>query len=233
MWSGTLKDSLLIETIVQDIEKSKNLEVLNYCFEDSMKAIKKRYPDFDEKDVTGLLNVAIGLYNYQNREKVELVITAPSGFGLKARNTGMVIYDMISNAKESITITGYSISDYVSDLIDLIIDKSRKGVYVNLYLNEYENKKDQLQKLFIFNNRYIKIYNYNKNEKDRMASLHAKVIVADRRYAFISSSNLSYHGFESNIELGVMLDSPKKSSEIEEMLKKLVTWKVFSRISIG
>ncbi len=36
-----------------------------------------------------------------------------------------------------------------------------------------------------------------------MTKLHAKVIIADGRDALITSANLTYHGYEANIEIGV------------------------------
>ena len=63
-----------------------------------------------------------------------------------------------------------------------------------------------------------------------MAALHAKVIVIDSYKTLISSSNLSYHGIEGNIEMGTVIESFKKAELVEGMLKELKRQKVFEKI---
>ena len=75
----------------------------------------------------------------------------------------------------------------------------------------------------------MSIYDYNKGD-DKMAALHAKIVVVDGRKTFISSSNLSYHGLEGNVEMGVVIDSVRKASNVEELFKQLRTQKVFKKL---
>ena len=63
-----------------------------------------------------------------------------------------------------------------------------------------------------------------------MAALHAKVLVIDRKVSLVSSANLSYHGMQGNIEMGILLQSQEKARKIEALLKELKKMKVFSRI---
>lgn len=148
---------------------------------------------------------------------------------MKALKTSIVIQELINSAGKSITLTGYSISDYFSDLLGVLVEKSRKGVYINLYVNDFNSKKEQLDKLEIYKGRYMNIFDYNKGE-DKMAALHAKKIVVDGCKTFISSSNLSYHGLKGNIEMGVVIDSIKKAYNVEELFKELRIQKVFRKL---
>lgn len=212
MWNGSISEALLIETIVSDIEKINDTLDFNLNFKESLIEINKRFPNLSVEEANRLLQVAIGLYNYKNTEKVEIVITAPNSFKLNARKTSAIIKELIFSAEKSITLTGYSISDYAIELFDEIVNKSRQGIYVNFYLNDFENKKEHLDKLLLYKSRYLNIYDYNKNTKDKMAALHAKVIVIDSYKTFISSSNLSYHGIEGNIEMGTVISLLKKQN---------------------
>ncbi|OOP72850.1 phospholipase D-like domain-containing protein [Clostridium beijerinckii] len=230
MWNGSISEALLIETIVSDIEKINDTLDFNLNFKESLIEINKRFPNLSVEEANRLLQVAIGLYNYKNTEKVEIVITAPNSFKLNARKTSAIIKELIFSAEKSITLTGYSISDYAIELFDEIVNKSRQGIYVNFYLNDFENKKEHLDKLLLYKSRYLNIYDYNKNTKDKMAALHAKVVVIDSYKTFISSSNLSYHGIEGNIEMGTVIESFKKAELVEEMLKELKRQKVFEKI---
>ncbi|MFT8314997.1 MAG: phospholipase D-like domain-containing protein [Clostridium sp.] len=230
MWNGSISDALLVETIVSDIEKFKTNTDLVSNFQESLLEIHKKFPNLSIEEANRLLQIAIGLYNYKKTEKIEIVITAPNSFKLHARKTSSVMKELIYSAEKSITLTGYSISDYAMELFNEIINKSQRGIYVNLYLNDFENKKEQLDKLLLYKSRYLNIYDYNKNSNDKMAALHAKVIVIDSYRTLISSSNLSYHGIEGNIEMGVVIESLKKSGEVEQILKELRKQRVFEKI---
>lgn len=221
--------AIIVETLVSEVERFGGELFDPQVFKQSFRSIKEKFPALTDEETFDLIQMAISLYNYRVTEKVELVITAPNSFKLKALKTSVVIKELINGAQKSITLTGYSISDYFCDLLDVLVEKSRKGIYINLYVNDFNSKKEQLDKLEIYKGRYMSIYDYNKGD-DKMAALHAKIVVVDGRKTFISSSNLSYHGLEGNVEMGVVIDSVRKASNVEELFKQLRTQKVFKKL---
>jgi phosphatidylserine/phosphatidylglycerophosphate/cardiolipin synthase-like enzyme len=38
---------------------------------------------------------------------------------------------------------------------------------------------------------------------DEKSAVHAKLLIADRNDALVTSANLTYHGFERNLEMGI------------------------------
>ena len=56
---------------------------------------------------------------------------------------------------------------------------------------------------------------------DPMSALHAKVVVFDDRYLFISSANLTLHGLHRNLELGVLLEGPI-AADMSGLLKEWI-----------
>jgi phosphatidylserine/phosphatidylglycerophosphate/cardiolipin synthase-like enzyme len=50
--------------------------------------------------------------------------------------------------------------------------------------------------------------------------IHAKVIVVDRKYAFVGSENLSTNSLDNNREVGIILSSP----EIIDKLREVFFW---------
>ena len=62
---------------------------------------------------------------------------------------------------------------------------------------------------------------YQKQEDDKMAALHAKLIVSDVKKSLVSSANLSYHGMQGNIEMGFLIESHDKAKQIEEVMKEM------------
>jgi len=228
---------LVVSKLREDIERfnamdqgeNTDLAFMN-IFKGSISYLKKLFPGLNEIDTIRLLELAIGLYNSKKSEKVEIVLTAPNSFRLKARKTYAVMDEIIKNAKKSIMLTGYSISEYVDDKLELLIQKSKTGVYVNLFVNDIKHKEEQLQKILMYRGKFLNIYNYCGKTDDKMAALHAKVIVTDKQKALITSSNLSYHGIEGNIEMGVLIESENKCKDIEEIFFCLLRQKVFEKV---
>ncbi len=228
MWNRSIGIDLLVETIVNEFEQESLLRT-GGGFSASIQEIKKRFSNCSDKEILDILQLACSMYTYKQGEKSELVITAPNSFKVKARKTKVVVEEMISSAKKSITLTGYSISDYFAEMLDVIIRKSTQGVYVTLYINDIEKQKEQIDRVIFYAGKFIKIYNYNKQNDDNMAALHAKLIVIDGKETLISSANLSYHGMQGNIEMGILIESVKKAKEVEELLKSLRMLKVFEK----
>ena len=136
---------------------------------------------------------------------------------------------MIRRASSSILITGYSLSDYFNDLVDEIIQKSKRGVFVKFFVNDIEHQTG-FDRVLRYKGRFLKVYNYPKQQDDKMAALHAKVISSDQKETLITSANLSYHGQEGNIEMGVHIVSEDIAKQIDGVLKTLLFKKVFAEV---
>jgi phosphatidylserine/phosphatidylglycerophosphate/cardiolipin synthase-like enzyme len=149
---------------------------------------------------------------------------------VKASRTKDVLLKLLENTEKSLTITGYAISDYFADMLDVIIRKSQQGVYVRLYVNDVEKQKDALERLMAYRSRFLQVYEYRKQEDDRMAALHAKLLVSDVKNSLISSANLSYHGMQGNVEMGFLVKSHDKAKQIEEVMKEMVRMKVVQKL---
>lgn len=226
MWDTDINIDFIIETVIDDFEKCLKRPD-NPSFERSMQELRRRFPDMGEKGLTDIISLVCTAYSRNTGDKCELVITAPTSFRLRARRTEDVVAQLIMQACRSITITGYSISDYFDGMLDSMIQKSTTGVYVNLYVNDVEKHGEQLQRAKSYRGQYLRLYEYNRAEADRMAALHAKIIVVDGVSSLVSSANLSYHGMQGNVEMGILIQSADKAGTIEELLKELRRMKVF------
>ena len=136
---------------------------------------------------------------------------------------------MIRSASASILITGYSLSDYFSDLVDEIILKSQRGVFVKLFVNDIEHQTG-FDRVLRYKGRFLRVYNYPRQADDKMAALHAKVISVDKKETLITSANLSYHGQEGNLELGTYIESPAIARQIDDVFTQLIFRKVFDEV---
>lgn len=196
--------------------------------DESIRVIKKWFPSVTDKEARDIYALVAGAMNVPAKENASLVLTAPVAFCFKTKTTKNTVESLLEGASKSILMTGYSLSDYFRDMVDLIIDKSQKGVFVKFYVNHIE-KQGAFDKLCRYKGRFLKLYNYPKAE-DVMAALHAKVISVDGERTLITSANLSYHGQQGNIELGTVIDSKTIAKQVDDVFTRLVFNKVFVEV---
>lgn len=218
MSTGNIALDMLLTSIREDVESGND---------DSIEEICRQFPSLSEKAAKDVFTLVSGAIRESSEEetRVELVVTAPPSFGIKAHNTKFTVDKLIKNARSSILITGYSLSDYFGDLVDCIIQKSHQGISVSYFANDIESQKSA-DKLLLHKGKFLQVFNYLKKD-DSMSALHAKVISVDGRKTFITSANLSYHGQEGNIEVGALIESKQIAKQISDVFMKLVQSRVF------
>lgn len=194
----------------------------------SIPQIMKRYPSLSQKQAEEIYQLVTAASIEENSVSASLVATVPPSFSVRAKSTKNTVEGMIRGAKRSVLITGYSLSGYFADLVDVLIEKSQKGVYVKFFVNNIKNQKG-FDKLCRYKGRFLHIYNF-AGSNDSMAALHAKVISVDEKQTLITSANLSYHGQEGNIELGTLVDSREIAKQVDDIFTHLVFTKVVKEI---
>ena len=194
----------------------------------SIPQIMKRYPSLSQKQAEEIYQLVTAASTEEKAATASLVTTVPPSFSVRAKSTKNTVEGMIRGAKRSVLITGYSLSGYFADLVDVLIEKSQKGVYVKFFVNNIENQKG-FDKLCRYKGRFLHIYNF-AGSNDSMAALHAKVISVDEQQTLITSANLSYHGQEGNIELGTLVDSREIAKQVDDIFTHLVFTKVVKKI---
>lgn len=219
MSGGDLNRDLLLNTIKSDAVNGTSI---------AASMIKRSFPELSNTQCADLISIIAGAMERQPAEKSSIVVTAPPSFSINTRATMNVVRTMISDAKRNILITGYSLSSYFSDLVDVIIEKSQRGVVTKFFVNNLD-KQPEFEKILRYKGRFLKVYNYRPDE-DKMSALHAKVISVDQRQTLITSANLSYHGQQGNIELGVLIESKQMAKQIEDVFTKLIFSKVFHKV---
>ena len=220
MSGGNLSREILLNTIKADAANG----TLN-----AIPMLKRSYPELSEAHCEDIIESIISAMNMSDADKVSLVVTAPPSFAINARTTMNVVQSMINGAERNILITGYSLSSYFSELVDTIVLKSQRGVFVKFFVNDID-RQPNFDKILRYKGHFLKIYNYHQ-EDDKMAVLHAKVISVDQQQTLITSANLSYHGQQGNIELGTLIESKHIAKQIDAVFTKLIFSKVFTEVS--
>lgn len=223
---------LLSDFLYAYFEKlNNNLEFLVECPVNCANAIELCFKTNDTETILNIVNISWQIYKKsKSLEEFELVTTNPSYKEIKTRKSYSVFNEILNNAKESILITGYSISSFADDLLEILLKKSKHGIKVSLFVNNLDEKRELLDKLVLFKGKYLEIFEFSNDKENTTKALHAKVILVDHKIGLISSSNLSYNGLIDNIEMGIKFDSSKKGEEIKQFFHTLIKKKVFTRV---
>ena len=219
MPSGNLNKEIFLNTVKSDVANGTA---------NALPLLKRSCPELSNAHCEDIVELIVGAMNMSEADKISLVVTAPPSFSINARTTMNVVRSMINGAERNILITGYSLSSYFSELVDTIVLKSQRGVFVKFFVNDID-KQLGFDKILRYKGRFLKIYNYHQ-EDDKMAALHAKVISVDQQQTLITSANLSYHGQQGNIELGTLVESKQIARQIDDVFTKLIFSKVFSEV---
>lgn len=220
MSDRNLKRELLLSAVKSDMSNGTSVAAM---------LLRRDYPELSDFQCQDLARTMADAMITDDADKISLVVTAPSTFSIRARPTKITVESMIRGATGSLLITGYSLSDYFNELVDEIVQKSQCGVFVKFFVNDLENQ-DGFDKVMRYKGSFLKVYNYPKQQDDKMAALHAKVISADKRETLITSANLSYHGQEGNLELGMYVESPIIARQIDDIFTQLIFRKVFIEV---
>lgn len=169
------------------------------------------------------------------RDRVELAWTYPGRANPGFRTTAGAAREIIEGSRRSLLMVGYSISaaqrnanSPSGEILRCIADAALRGVSVTLVVHRTVNAR-------VILNHWDSglalpvVFTWPKRG-DEMAALHAKVLVADRHDALVSSANLTYHGYHANIEMGVRVvgtTAGKIHDRFAELIAagNLVPWK--------
>lgn len=229
MWNTSVKLDYIAGLII-DLLENYAINDDSIQFNQVITELENHFTNCSEEEIADIISLCMKVYSSKKIEHAELVLTAPDSFRVRTLRSKDTTRKLIENTEKSLTITGYSISDYFAEMIDAIIRKSQQGVYVRVYVNDIEKQKEALDRLMSYRSRFLQIYEYQKQEDDKMAALHAKLIVSDVKKSLLSSANLSYHGMQGNIEMGFLIESHDKAKQIEDVMKEMVRMRVFAKL---
>lgn len=181
-------------------------------------------------------------------ELIELVASGPDLPGIMNRDTSVVVQQLFREAQQNVLIVGYSVYQGTQVFATLAEEMSKKPeLNVIMCLNVGRDGQDSTTEYEI-RHRYMtqfkkkqwpegfplpKLY-FDPRAIDpvpsKRASLHAKCIVTDNRYAFVSSANFTERGQKRNIEIGVRVDSPHIAAGISNYILNLIDEQVLQKL---
>ena len=190
----------------------------------------------DEWSVAIALRVANRLRSVERlaRPEIEIAWTGPSAAGPLVRSTSVVLEEMLEGVRDAgeVLLVGYALTvepgSSMERVIELLIAAARRraALAIVLHSDEYETTNlDNLFKLWDVFVKKPKVYTWRPPPDHPYTKLHAKCLVVDRLDALVTSANFTFHGLESNLELGLRVRGPQAAA-ITERFDQLIATEV-------
>ncbi|MBO0698361.1 MAG: DISARM system phospholipase D-like protein DrmC [Zavarzinella sp.] len=184
-------------------------------------------------------------------DAIELVWTGPETEAVVNRDTAVVVRELFGQATESVLVAGFAVyqgREVFRKLADRMAELP--GLRVRLYLDVHRGHQDTAldsELVRRFARKFVKhdwpngtplpevYYDPRSLSPDPtgQSSLHAKCVVVDRRIAFVTSANFTQAAHERNIEVGVMVRSPRFAGRLADQFESLTEAGRLRRLSVG
>lgn len=142
----------------------------------------------------------------------ELVWTGPESRRSGARDTAVVLADLFAKATTTVLLAGF-VFDHASDVLGPLHAAIRRGVSCRIFADG-EAANGFVNTHWPFGPPFPEVYGF-KPAAGVYASLHAKCVVVDGRWVFVTSANFTDRGQTRNIEVGVVLEDPRLAAVLE------------------
>jgi phosphatidylserine/phosphatidylglycerophosphate/cardiolipin synthase-like enzyme len=140
--------------------------------------------------------------------------TGPKVEGSFLRATREVVRELLHQARVELLVVGYWIAarddeeGVIKEVIASLADAVMRGVAVRVVVDERvrpdgKDNRGILVSVWPQGVTLPKILTWRLPADDRHLKLHAKVLVADRRDALVTSANLTSYAMDRNMEMGV------------------------------
>lgn len=159
------------------------------------------------------------------QQLVEVAWTFPGSARPSLRTTSGIARQIIDAAQEALLVVGYAVtvdsqvSGLAAQTVGAIARASERGVVVVAVLHRHANRVALLQ-AWRPGVPLPSIFTWPPTN-DPKASIHAKLLIADRNDALVTSANLTYHGFEKNLEMGLRVTG-EAAADMDDGIRGLI-----------
>ncbi len=168
---------------------------------------------------------------HRDAQSVELVWTGPEASASPIRRTEQAILQVLDSAQKRITLVSYAVYR-IPNIRDALVRAARRGVRIEVVVetpdriegeNEYSTLKALGQEVADCSSVYFwPVHKRAVHANGKIAILHVKCAVADGRWLFLSSANLTEYAFTINAELGVLITGGELPVRVESQFGRLI-----------
>ncbi len=162
---------------------------------------------------------------------IEVVLSGPMVEGVEMRDTSVVFSSLIREACEEVLVTSF-VAGYARELLAPLADfleaePTRRATIVLNFQRGNDTTVEGELAARLANDFWEKQWPRGARRptlcydprglamgKDARATMHAKVVVIDRRKSFVTSANLTARAHSENLELGLLVDHASTAARI-------------------
>ena len=152
----------------------------------------------------GALSGAVAAVQRSRGQQLDVVWTGPASSVDSARLTPAVVSELLAEATTDVLLVGHAVQEGAGVTCGLLAAAER-GVRITLLLERREDNAAFDQRGDPLRSIPARRLCWPADHRERSASLHAKVLVIDRRAALIGSANLTGAAMTRNLECGLLL----------------------------
>ena len=189
-------------------------------------------PGVTAAEVSISLRTAAHLDRRKGREQsVELAWTGPRCRSIPHRHTEQAILQVLDSARSRLLLVSYAVYS-IPNIRDAVVRAARRGVVIEVVVEtpdrlEGHGTYNTLQALGEDVAACSKVYVWPREERGRSGEgkpgiLHVKCVVADGRWLFLSSANLTEYAFTVNMELGLLVTGGCLPGQVEGLFDRLI-----------
>jgi phosphatidylserine/phosphatidylglycerophosphate/cardiolipin synthase-like enzyme len=177
-----------------------------------------------------LMTAAVADQSHRESQAVELVWTGPDVEAVPFRRTEQAILQVLDSARSRITLVSYAVYG-IPNIREALVRAARRGVKIAVVVetpdriagqNEYSTLQALGPEVAACSAVYYWPQQKRRQHGDKVGILHVKCAVADGRWLFLSSANLTEYAFSINMELGVLVTGGPLPGQVEANFEKLI-----------
>ncbi len=155
---------------------------------------------------TGVIAASRAATRVREEHTDSLVVTGPTAWQVPTSSTSQALRSVIDGATASLLLVSYA-SYRIPWLIEALDAARIRGVHIRMLLE----CSDRIDATWAFDELAGKVtilswpVETRPQVTARRAAMHAKVAVADRSVAFVTSANLTGNAMDSNLEVGILV----------------------------
>jgi phosphatidylserine/phosphatidylglycerophosphate/cardiolipin synthase-like enzyme len=170
-------------------------------------------------------------------QAIDIVWTGPQTPEVPVRLTRAVLVDVIRSAAERLVIVSFA-AYKVALVVDELAAAADRGVDVRLILETSETSGGRLDvdaaNAFSSLGAAVSFWVWPAEQRPLLpagtAALHAKAAIADDHTALVTSANLTGHGMNENMELGLLVRGGPVPRRLAAHFAQLMTDRVLDRV---
>jgi phosphatidylserine/phosphatidylglycerophosphate/cardiolipin synthase-like enzyme len=176
---------------------------------------------------------------HREGQTVELVWTGPGTEAHPFRRTEQAVLQVLDSARQRITLVSYAVYR-IPNIRELLVQAAHRGVRISIIVEtpdklEGQNEYSTLRALGGDVTACSAVYFWPKEKRGqddngKLGILHVKCAVADGRWLFLSSANLTEYAFTINMELGVLVTGGSLPRQMQEHFDRLIGLGTLARV---